>query len=163
LDNTRTVSSISSNPKYENIKNEFIIWGQRTSTSGANIPILYHLVIDKKPEINLANTYFYGHKIVGALPEEDIRWDEYRQEEPTQLIDEWELIGVPCGDWREELYRQALLNNLDGKVGSYDAELISFWRELYYLNDNKTEMVWNPNVETNPALLNYWLDFLDSS
>jgi hypothetical protein len=26
-----------------------------------------------------------------------------------------------------------------------------------------TEMIWNPNTINNPALLDYWLDFLDSS
>jgi hypothetical protein len=77
MDNTKTISSISSNPKYDNIKNEFIVWGQRTSTSGANVPILFHLVIDEKPKINLAKTQFWGLKDTTSLDDDDIRWTKY--------------------------------------------------------------------------------------
>lgn len=163
MDNTKTISSISSNPKYDNIKNEFIVWGQRTSTSGANVPILFHLVIDEKPKINLAKTQFWGLKNTTSLDNDDIRWAKYLfQNGDPEEDGEWEKLGEPCEEWREELYRQALVRAANSETpGPYDAELISFWRDLYYMSG--TEMIWNPNTINNPALLNYWLDFLDSS
>ena len=47
--NLEPVSSININPKYDNIKNDFIVWGSRKTSSGAEIGIRYHLAIDSKP------------------------------------------------------------------------------------------------------------------
>jgi len=47
------------------IKNDFVVWGTRTTTDGVDIPIRYHLAIDKRPSIG--NTY-YAFKL---LDEED--------------------------------------------------------------------------------------------
>ena len=42
--------SITSNPKYENIKNDYIVQGLRKMTqSDASYPVRYHLAIDSKP------------------------------------------------------------------------------------------------------------------
>jgi hypothetical protein len=41
--------AINNSPNYENIKNDFIVWGKRTSVSGSTFPIRYHLAIDTKP------------------------------------------------------------------------------------------------------------------
>ncbi len=41
------ITSYSQNPQYGNIKNDFVIWGQRSKDSA---PIHYHLAIDSKPE-----------------------------------------------------------------------------------------------------------------
>lgn len=75
-----------------------------------------------------------------------------------------ELIGPKCFDnyeWREELYRQALEN---ARVGAaklfYDEELIAEWRKLYDLT--KWSNGWNPIVFSDPNLLDYWLDFIDT-
>lgn len=45
------LTSYSNNPQFNNIKNDYIVWGSRTSGSGATIPIRYHLAIDQKPTI----------------------------------------------------------------------------------------------------------------
>lgn len=75
-----------------------------------------------------------------------------------------ELIGPKCFDnyeWREELYRQALEN---ARIGAaklfYDEELIAEWRKLYDLT--KWSNGWNPIVFSDPNLLDYWLDFIDT-
>lgn len=47
----KTMSSINQNPKYDNIKNDFVINGKRTSSNSITIPIMYHVVIDKVPEV----------------------------------------------------------------------------------------------------------------
>ena len=49
------IINYSNNPAYNKIKNDYVVWGQRTGISGAKLPIRYHLAIDKKPQIG--NTY----------------------------------------------------------------------------------------------------------
>jgi hypothetical protein len=42
------------------------------------------------------------------------------------------LIGAPCNEWREELFRQALLNNENGaQKGDYDDELLAKVNKKY--------------------------------
>jgi hypothetical protein len=36
------------------------VWGTRTTTEGAEVDIRYHLAIDSKPPINLANKNMYA-------------------------------------------------------------------------------------------------------
>lgn len=43
------VVSFNNNPDYDNIKNDFIIWGKKKNASGGSIPFRYHLTIDQKP------------------------------------------------------------------------------------------------------------------
>jgi hypothetical protein len=49
FDNSKLIVSISNTPKYDNIKNDFIVWGTKKSLDGLEIPIRYHLAIDDKP------------------------------------------------------------------------------------------------------------------
>ena len=51
--------SYYNSPKYENIKNDFIIWGDKTDANGVTKTIQYHLAIDEKPQIDLANQYMW--------------------------------------------------------------------------------------------------------
>ena len=57
MTNLESISSININPKYDNIKNDFIVWGSRKSASGAEIAIRYHLAIDAKPSAYYTNLY----------------------------------------------------------------------------------------------------------
>ena len=86
----------------------------------------------------------------------------------------YQLIAKPCYEWREELYRQALLNKESaGMVGYYDDELLAFWRENFDTLNTEWEKDWNearhnkwegwnPVIYTDPGVLNFWLDFIDS-
>ena len=94
------------------------------------------------------------------------------------------LIGTPCNEWREELFRQALLNNENGaQKGDYDDELLAkvnqeyLWRAQLFnpLNEEwheewkaqvdiegeDTWQGWNPAIYIDPSLITYWLDFID--
>lgn len=271
FNNVKQVVSINSNPKYENIKNDFVVWGKKND----NTPILYHLAIEAKPPIFRANKYmwevsyrnkyflryeytdeyktptitlqevndFYVYKLAelyekffkDILLQDDIKVEELGGEEgifdyfyqlalmedPKEdsyfktmlknedlsnnyeteleaLFEEWELalknyaevhnntyliytlIGKPCTDWREELYREALERATYGtSLKYYDSELLSFWRSIYnpmpqsIIKEEKKKTVdwyneeeksaWNPDVFKNPAAIKYWLDFLDDN
>ena len=99
------------------------------------------------------------------------------------------LIGTPCHEWREELFRQALLNSENGsQKGDYDDELLAkidneyLWRKQLFDQQNETwheewnnkidsansneEKIdtwdgWNPAIYIDPSLVTYWLDFID--
>ena len=45
------IQSYQNTPQYQQIKNDFMVWGKRTTIEGNEIPIRYHLAIDKKPTI----------------------------------------------------------------------------------------------------------------
>lgn len=49
FENANIVTSFSNAPDLSNLKNDFSIWGQRTSVSGAEIPVHLRYAIDKKP------------------------------------------------------------------------------------------------------------------
>jgi hypothetical protein len=48
-DNKKLISALNNNPNYNNIKNDFVVWGVRKTASGAELPIRFHLAIDGKP------------------------------------------------------------------------------------------------------------------
>lgn len=71
-ENKDLVISYSNNPNISAIKNDFIIWGLRKTSSGQQYPIRYHLVIDKKPQAG--NTYSNVIKYVDMQDEKTQKW-----------------------------------------------------------------------------------------
>ena len=53
-------TSFSNAPQYNNIKNDFVVWGVRKTPEGLNLPIRFHLAIDQKPKTgNVYPVFFY--------------------------------------------------------------------------------------------------------
>ena len=77
LDNTQLSVSYNSNPQFEMIKNDFVVWGTRKSASGQEIPLRYHLAIDRKPDCQVHEEIFF-------IKNED---DEYRMIFPVKIKD----------------------------------------------------------------------------
>lgn len=50
--NRHLITSISNNPQYQNIKNDFIVWGTKKTAAGVSKPIRYHLVLQSKPTVD---------------------------------------------------------------------------------------------------------------
>lgn len=157
-----TTTAITISPKYDNVKNDFYVWGERTTDSGVKVDIRYHLAIDEKPDINLAGQYMWEIRDAGTGLIVRYDWTTV----PNAPAANATLIGVPCDEWREELYRLALDAQVTNSVYNnyYDNELIAEWRNLY--NPMKDEWDgynhWNPDVFNNPSKINYWLDFIDT-
>ena len=173
------ITTFNNNPKYDNIKNDFVVWGQRTGSNGVTREIRYHLAIDEKPSCNLAGYYMW--EIRSKEDNHLIRY-EYTTTDTKPSIDTTSEIVIMIGkaedptsyEWREELYRQSLELWLHtGDQGPYGAELtavydedenVSEWRKLYnpMRDDWEDTGGWNPDVTQNPEVLDYWLDFIDS-
>ena len=60
FDDSNLITSYSNSPQFNMIKNDFVVWGIRKNANGNDIPIRYHLAIDKKPQIgNIYDCFFY--------------------------------------------------------------------------------------------------------
>ena len=140
------ITAFNNNPNLLNLKNDYSIWGERESISGAKMPIHMRYAIDKKP-IRYKQIY---------VPLNDEQVDaynaKYNTELPYQVIQK--TFSTADCDWREIIYQMALdyyrYNILDdfelrvaeanpidypsGRTGyeQYYVDMQGFWRELYY-------------------------------
>lgn len=152
--NGETLISLNNNPNLLNLKNDYSIWGERTTASGANIPIHLRYVIDKKPirytsisisgsEDQVKNYADKNNIIVSGQTSQTYIADTY-----------WHTEGnIQYCDWREVLYRMAadyyrynFLDDFNYRVSEkngnlyplgitgyegYYTDIYSFWRDLY--------------------------------
>lgn len=160
-----TTTAITRNPKYDNVKNDFYVWGKRKTSTGVEVSIHYHLAIDDKPDIDLAmqNMWEVKDKKSNLIVRYDFNTlDDYSVDDYTVT-----LVGTPCDEWREELYRRALNAQVSNSVydNYYDSELIAEWRNLYNPMNKNWDATnhWNPDVFNDPGSINFWLDFIDTS
>lgn len=51
FENSDFIISYNNNPQFNMIKNDFIVWGMRKSSSGLKLPCRYHLAIDTRPQL----------------------------------------------------------------------------------------------------------------
>ena len=156
LNDFSTINSFSVTPQYQNIKNDFLVWG---SLPNSETKIRYHLVIDNKPQINLAKKYMWFNKDANKYA----FTDNENNDDPK-----YELIGKPCSEWREELYRNALytFSETGQRASAYDTELLVEWRKLFDTLKDTEEVPWkdgwNPLIKSSPSSITYWLDFIDT-
>lgn len=141
FNNSQLVLSVSNTPNYDNIKNDFIVWGKRTSVDGIESSIRYHLSIDEKPQVrkDYVNLLLYE--------------DDYGT--PKAKIDN--VLGTPIKltDWRSEIY----VRGLEGTDSSeYFLELDNEWRKIYDLEKRTFTNV----AAERPYEIDYYLDFIDT-
>lgn len=160
-----TTTAITRNPKYDNVKNDFYVWGKRKTSSGVEVSIRYHLAIDDKPDLDLATQYMW--EIKSEESNLIIRYDFNNLSEYSVDGYKATLVGLPCDEWREELYRHALEAQVTNSVYNsyYDTELIAEWRNIYSTTNKNWDATnhWNPAVFNDPGSINFWLDFIDTS
>jgi hypothetical protein len=76
--NGTIVQSYQNSPQYQQIKNDFLIWGERETVTGQKIPIRYHLAIDSPPSTNLH--YFFD------APKAKIKTFQYKTDLPARPV-----------------------------------------------------------------------------
>ena len=157
------IQSYANNPFYEDIKNDFVVWGIKTSTNGTEIPIRYHLAIDKKPKTgNIYKVFAYEDPQTNLIGYHcPIRFSSYNNfpkkgaagafylDQSTDKIYEWKkniddvyqyfeiestMIEVHTKDWRTELYFQGVAAEPYGTASNYYyTELKQEWPKLFTL------------------------------
>ena len=157
-----TLVSLTRSPRYEDIKNDFVVWGKNAS----GIDIHYRLVIDEKPVLNKCKKYMWS-----VVDDTGDVINYLYTDTNTKPAEAKELVASPCEEWREEIYRNALERQAQVQsTEPYDAEMLAFWR-LLYDPDNKDWVYadypeynyWNPSVREDPASLVFWIDFIDTT
>lgn len=157
-----TLVSLTRSPRYEDIKNDFVVWGKNAS----GVDIHYRLVIDEKPILNKCKKYMWS-----VVDDAGDVINYLYTDINTKPDGAKELAASPCEEWREEIYRNALERQAQVQsTEPYDAEMLAFWR-LLYDPDNKDWVYanypeynhWNPSVREDPASLVFWIDFIDTT
>lgn len=144
FDDSDLIISISNSPQYQQIKNDFIIWGKRKSISGKEIPIRYHLAIDSKPKVG--NTY----TIKSIIDQDDIQ---------KFVIDD---AGTPVttSDFRTEL----LLSGVAAQPFATDSnyyytELQNEWSKIYDVMNGE----FKDQALAHPNNIDFFLDIIDET
>lgn len=209
------VTQIGYNPDYSKIKNDFICWGTKQDDSNNEVMVRYHLAIDVRPkdipkpvteeEIEvIRDNYSLCHKTIRkVMNKNDGTISRYAVENayiPDEVNETWGEVAALSLDeafpdldasyhfnWREELYRQALLAYGTSTEGSYyDEELMAEWRNIFdpsstwdlkgmdsfqrswedHFGEDNDETPWagyTVDVKIAPEKLRYWLDIIDTS
>lgn len=182
FDGSKLNTSFTMNPQYNMIKNDYIVWGIKTTSDKTKIPIRYHLAIDKKPQVG--NTYtVYLYEDDGIIKAKKlIEYDNlndfppkgtyglYYLDKTTQKVYTWingyieqtkgKIKTIVTKDWRTELYLAGTnASNLGLDSNDYYSELQNEWPRLYDLEKQE----FKESVLNDPTSINYFLDFIDST
>lgn len=184
FNNSNLISSYTNTPKYAAIKNDFVVWGVRNNSDSFEIPIRYHLVIDRKPDFGntyrvfqYTDTYDNTKKwycpieldsLQGVSGAEGIyyevgdkiyTWGENANSQYGWILMEGKAEEITTKDWRTQLYFQGLSANSQGTENNYYfAELANEWPKIYDIRNNK----FYDNVINNPTQIDFFLDFIDA-
>ena len=162
LRESKLIDSYTNNPQYGQIKNDFVVWGLRKLSNDLELPIRYHLAIDKKPSVG--NIYkVIGYQDIDGLmkyhvplsfdSQEDFppqgQFGFYYLDESTGKCYKWmkdengyfgyeeitsDLLTVQTQDWRTQLYFQGVAAQPYGTESNYYyTELANEWPKLYEL------------------------------
>lgn len=160
LENNDLVISFANDPDFNNIKNDFAIWGTREGTSGADLPVHLRFAIDQKPKSYTTYKPAKAKRVdgQGEIEVEDYPQYTYIAGDDTSWIYNDKTKEITC-DWREIIYQMALdyykfhdtqsdfywqiiNNNRDSQGVSlypdgrthyeqYYTDILGFWRELF--------------------------------
>ena len=144
FDDSDLIISISNSPQYQQIKNDFIIWGKRKSISGKEIPIRYHLAIDNKPKVG--NTY----KIKSVIDQDDIQ---------KFIIDD-AGTSVTTSDFRTELLLSGVAAQPFATDNNYYyTELQNEWSKIYDVMNGE----FKDQALAHPNNIDFFLDIIDEA
>lgn len=102
FENQDIITSFNNTPNLTNLKNDYSIWGQRQTSTGAKLPILYRYAIDDKPIVYATINF-----------EEENCYDKNNILIPCQksvvytTLDELEGENIKHCDWREIIYQMS--------------------------------------------------------
>lgn len=186
FDNGEIISSFSNSPQYNQIKNDFVVWGVRKTATDSTLPIRYHLAIDTKPQVGnkYENIIFYRDE------DSDILLAKKAIPKPKNLKDasagyiyyegsnyyivkdnafvkleanEYTKKDVITTDWRDELYFQGVEAESKGlDTNSYYVELLNEWPKIYGDLGDGTRGFF-PEVKAYPSEIDFFLDFIDTA
>ena len=185
FEDANIIQSYSNSPQYQQIKNDFLIWGKRTSVDGQDVPIRYHLAIDSKPTVgNSYKVFFFIDPDDGITkakkPVEFASKSKfpnkgeagiYYYAADTGIIYKWAtdakayeqtpytIETIKATDYRTELYMAGVASEPFGLDSNYYyTELKNEWPKLYDMRNQK----FFEGVIDQPSDIDFFLDFIDT-
>lgn len=185
FEDANIIQSYSNSPQYQQIKNDFLVWGKRTSIDGNDVPIRYHLAIDSKPTIgNSYKVFFFTDPDDGTTkakkPVEFASKSNfpdkgetgiYYYAADTGIIYKWAtdaktyeqtpytIETIKATDYRTELYMAGVASEPFGLDSNYYyTELKNEWPKLYDIRNQK----FFEGVIDQPSDIDFFLDFIDT-
>ena len=180
------ITAYTNSPQYQQIKNDFVVWGKKQTIEGKQVPIRYHLAIDKKPAVgNKYEVFFFidpddgitkakkplSFKNKQSFPEMG-QVGIYYMAKNSGTIYKWipqnkeyeatsyKIQTVTTKDYRTELYLAGVANEPFGLDSNYYyTELKNEWTKLY---DIKNTKFYN-EVESQPSNIDFFLDLIDTT
>ena len=180
------ITAYTNSPQYQQIKNDFVVWGKRQTIEGKQVPIRYHLAIDKKPIVgNKYEVFFFIDPDDGITKAKKPLSFKNRQSFPeigqvgiyymaknSGTIYKWipqnkeyeatsyKIQTITTKDYRTELYLAGVTNEPFGLDSNYYyTELKNEWTKLY---DIKNAKFYN-EVENQPSNIDFFLDLIDTT
>ena len=185
FEDANIIQSYSNSPQYQQIKNDFLVWGKRTSIDGKDVPIRYHLAIDSKPTVgNSYKVFFFTDPDDGTTkakkPVEFASKSNfpdkgetgiYYYAADTGIIYKWAtdaktyeqtqytIETIKATDYRTELYMAGVASEPFGLDSNYYyTELKNEWPKLYDMRNQK----FFEGVIDQPSDVDFFLDFIDT-
>ena len=185
FEDANIIQSYSNSPQYQQIKNDFLVWGKRTSIDGKDVPIRYHLAIDSKPTVgNSYKVFFFTDPDDGItkakkpvefasksnFPDKGEAGNYYYAAD-TGIIYKWAtdakayeqtpytIETIKATDYRTELYMAGVASEPFGLDSNYYyTELKNEWPKLYDMRNQK----FFEGVIDQPSDVDFFLDFIDT-
>ena len=185
FENANLITAYSNSPQYQQIKNDFLVWGKRTTVYGQDIPIRYHLAIDSKPTVgNSYKVFFFIDPDDGITKaKKPVEFTSksafptkgevgiYYYAADTGIIYKWAadakayeqtpytIETITATDFRTELYMAGVASEPFGLDSNYYyTELKNEWPKLYDMRNQK----FFEGVLDQPSDIDFFLDFVDT-
>lgn len=157
-------TNYSVTPQITDVKNDFTVWGTRSSADGKDVPVHARYALCKKPK-----------RYVSPWQNRTYEVSNFDWRELIYQMAEDHLAHQTEVDYFVKI-EQANPEFLGGKTGyePFYTDLDGFWRQLYdpepaaekieeYYHDEENGFYWNKLYHLNPNSFDFWFDFLDVS
>ena len=151
------VVSYNNDPQYKNVKNDFVIWGERADTK---TPLRYHLIIDSIPS-------FKDEIYKVFLKTDALGYTRAYNPNKKGEKDETTNIPVSASDWRRHYYFQEVLKEETDDIVPYGAELLQELPKIMNIETGKfyaaseEEQKEEESSSTKLNAIDYFIDILD--
>ena len=186
FEDANIIQAFSNSPQYQQIKNDFLVWGKRKSIEDKEIPIRYHLAIDSKPIVgNEYKVFFFQDPDDGIIkakkPAEFASMSDFPEKgevgnyyyaADNKTIYKWApdvkqyektsytIETIKATDFRTQLYMAGVASQPFGIDSNYYyTELKNEWPKLYDMRNQK----FFDGVLDQPSDIDFFLDFIDAS
>ena len=187
--NSLLASAYTNTPDFNNLKNDFTVWGNRKSVNGSELPIHIRYAIDKKPEkyvtfegqIFSSDQYDWRELIYQMA----IDYRVHNMEKDFEVIlaknNPWFSTGRTGyeqyyidmeGFWRQlygDEHYQEVIEPVPEDINKYYTLYAGIYEPAKEFKENTTYYImeeknfrWYDKVKLQPELLNFWIDFLDN-